>query len=620
MWSPLGDEPLNTSPSWRPEPEGRGHYGIISTCVITLSLCIWSALHLNVPEHKSSAFGQTMTKVKWLFVGLLAQEIIAFVAFRQRADQRDITAAMRKALGEQAPTKSDIGKRKQTWWERFLRYRPSKGQASESSVPDGPSTHQSDRTETEGISRDPPCCESTPPLRRNAWSTTHSFLALMGGFAIETSGSNEHLPLPQGRTRLVLTPKGLVRLAECRPHLIPDVSAEQIQDKSKTNHFAKSLMIVQALYFCIHFISRLAFRLSVTLLELNTFAHAVCALAIYFLWWDKPLDIQEPFVIPVNEGTTDPLYAAMLLQSSVGQTVRLAADTNLSHPPLMKRRLAKYVFSKFRVEAHVRPWPMYDGEFDIWPSRRESGTSHAEVTFPDQLFFSIKTSGTVHGLTVTVDSWADFLYDHMYVTVTKDTLMLRATAVSSSCGRRVLKVYRGRNDQPSWHGSSNWVVTHQKNWSSVVDQFIDFRWQFSAMTLVYGGWHLLAWNGPYPSYPQQILWRLSGIAVGTAFLWLAIAAQLETLLEGLSDDLRRRSTTQSPPHSKWQKIQSLLCRLGGRFFYACARINVVVLVLLLPLFVFARCYLVVGSVLALPYSPESAFKTPEWSLYFPHVS
>lgn len=76
MWSPLGSEPLSSSPSWRTEPEGRGHYGIISTCLITLSLCIWSALHLNVPEHKKSAFGQTMTKIKWLFVGLVAPEVV----------------------------------------------------------------------------------------------------------------------------------------------------------------------------------------------------------------------------------------------------------------------------------------------------------------------------------------------------------------------------------------------------------------------------------------------------------------------------------------------------------------------------------------------------------------
>ncbi|KAK0753677.1 hypothetical protein B0T18DRAFT_484350 [Schizothecium vesticola] len=34
--------------------------------------------------------------------------------------------------------------------------------------------------------------------------------------------------------------------------------------------------------------------MTTSLLELNTLAHALCALALYSLWWNKPLDIEEP--------------------------------------------------------------------------------------------------------------------------------------------------------------------------------------------------------------------------------------------------------------------------------------------------------------------------------------
>lgn len=74
MWSPLGSEPVNGA-AWRPEPQGRGTWSILSTCILTLSLCIWSALHLNVPEHGKGG-KQLWRKTRWLIVGLVAPEIV----------------------------------------------------------------------------------------------------------------------------------------------------------------------------------------------------------------------------------------------------------------------------------------------------------------------------------------------------------------------------------------------------------------------------------------------------------------------------------------------------------------------------------------------------------------
>lgn len=32
-------------------------------------------------------------------------------------------------------------------------------------------------------------------------------------------------------------------------------------------------------------------RIPISLLELNTFGHAVCMLLVYFLWWEKPFEV-----------------------------------------------------------------------------------------------------------------------------------------------------------------------------------------------------------------------------------------------------------------------------------------------------------------------------------------
>ena len=75
------------------------------------------------------------------------------------------------------------------------------------------------------------------------------------------------------------------------------MSAEQISDRSKANHLAKSIICLQALWYCTQFFARLGTGLPLLLLELNTLAHSICALLIYFLWWQKPLDIEEPTVL-----------------------------------------------------------------------------------------------------------------------------------------------------------------------------------------------------------------------------------------------------------------------------------------------------------------------------------
>jgi hypothetical protein len=116
---------------------------------------------------------------------------------------------------------------------------------------------------------------SRSPMRRDDWTMTHSFFAYTSGFAFEldgldtadAKGDNEGQP-PR---RLTLTARGVALLAQCG-HL-PRVDREDIDDKSKANNLAKAMVIMQACWLLIQVIGRLAARLPVTLLEVNTIAH-----------------------------------------------------------------------------------------------------------------------------------------------------------------------------------------------------------------------------------------------------------------------------------------------------------------------------------------------------------
>ena len=88
---------------WHPVPTYRGTYNILSACLVTIGLCVWSALHLNVPKY-GKASRQWWRKVKWLFVGLFAPELVAWTAFQQHRAARKLYRHMREKLGQDMPT------------------------------------------------------------------------------------------------------------------------------------------------------------------------------------------------------------------------------------------------------------------------------------------------------------------------------------------------------------------------------------------------------------------------------------------------------------------------------------------------------------------------------------
>ena len=129
----------------------------------------------------------------------------------------------------------------------------------------------------------------------------HGFYIAMGGYTLDISGDPQPRIWPEQVDRLSLSPKSVLAClsspeSEIR-ELLPFLSEGEIWDKSKANSLAKAIVCVQAVWFCAQVIGRLIGKMPISLLELNTFAHALCALLVYLLWWDKPLDIQEPTVV-----------------------------------------------------------------------------------------------------------------------------------------------------------------------------------------------------------------------------------------------------------------------------------------------------------------------------------
>ena len=74
----------NTTVSgWVDDPDGRGTFSIVSSCVLTLTLCVYTAIHLNVRPYKQTELQSWIETAKWVVFGILAPELVVFVAWRQ---------------------------------------------------------------------------------------------------------------------------------------------------------------------------------------------------------------------------------------------------------------------------------------------------------------------------------------------------------------------------------------------------------------------------------------------------------------------------------------------------------------------------------------------------------
>lgn len=195
--------------SWTPEPHRRGSFGILSSCIITTSLCVWTALHLNIPHYSDPkrywyAKRLMWRKMGWLCLGLLAPEMVAYSAWDQ--------------------------------------YRRSKRHAKATSTIDA----------------------------TREWGMVHAFYAAMGGFVVDLDEEAPLYPRHTGRRRLTLTPDGVEYIARHHPTLLPQLKEEEIRDKSKANALAKLLVCMQAGWFIFQCVTRMALSLPITLLEVGS--------------------------------------------------------------------------------------------------------------------------------------------------------------------------------------------------------------------------------------------------------------------------------------------------------------------------------------------------------------
>ncbi|OCK91854.1 uncharacterized protein K441DRAFT_615578 [Cenococcum geophilum 1.58] len=237
-------------PRWVAGPKTRGTLSLVFSCVITLFLCVWTTVHVNI-EPPESEFNPTLARFIPIKALKTNNKLLKFLAKR----------SIRK-LGWGCVTLI---------------------------VPEGVMAIAAYERKIASLLRD----EVNEIIGRDKWDMPLGYYAIMGGFVIPRADYEDATKQHNGKVESA-SPSS-------KPDLITITSA-QVQDKGNANSLAKVLVAWQALWMIVQIIGRRAEApgIPVTLLELHTCLHSFCAFAMYITWWDKPVDIELPTTVHLS--------------------------------------------------------------------------------------------------------------------------------------------------------------------------------------------------------------------------------------------------------------------------------------------------------------------------------
>ncbi|KAL8703131.1 MAG: hypothetical protein Q9201_003690 [Fulgogasparrea decipioides] len=80
---------------WVSQPDGRGTFDILWSCLFTIFLCTWVSLHLNVPAEHEKYRHQFFRKMRWMLQAIMAPEFVLTFATGQKVEARKSVEAFK---------------------------------------------------------------------------------------------------------------------------------------------------------------------------------------------------------------------------------------------------------------------------------------------------------------------------------------------------------------------------------------------------------------------------------------------------------------------------------------------------------------------------------------------
>lgn len=277
---------------WRSATCGRGTIDIVSSCLVTIFLCVWTTLHPPVPPYTRDwqlswsdriCLGNAVPAL----VSVIAPESLAFVAIagflRARRNREILRHTIDKKMSLTHGYFLDMG-------GFYLKlsaggYLPITGddivRTAEAVKHYGPAPPPPRRVLT-----NPPRLPSDPCTHIEPQIDAHREDVTAAGHS-----SSDQSTMNTGGEPLITS---------SHPSWFHDlklISQEQISASAKSDVMTKMITCIQALWCATQIISRLFQHRAVTLLEVSTLAYVFCAVIAYAAWWKKPQGCTDPLLL-----------------------------------------------------------------------------------------------------------------------------------------------------------------------------------------------------------------------------------------------------------------------------------------------------------------------------------
>lgn len=569
--APISSQP---PPVYVPGPSGRGTISLVSGCILTLFLCVCTAIHLNVFPAGTPWWSRYLHKFGWAVLGMFGPEIILWRAITELG----VALRLRKERNE------------------ILRQ-----QSRDTQSHDGFGG-------TEVVRK-----EQTP------WRVAHGFLAVMGGMVVSVKDEYRGL-FDEGFT---LTPQGVLFLAKL--NLLPDLDRNKITAKSKADQLAKGLVCFQAVWMIIQSIARRIDGLPVTLLELNTLAHVLCATFMYGIWWWKPQNVNDPLEIALEPELAAFMTSVALLQDFEPRSLQDSrfqpADAQMNSQILREAGWQTVLppnTSKYKVIGlPANRWCVVDATTKglVDKERRPYGVV---MLLPGQ---SLEGIGFALRSTRSDSNYAYHAPESRPKHLTKADIQ-KLEFLTSPEGEKLL------NDTGLSSSSQNNFFHKASNLYIPGDFEKRLSYQtvslFAVLGFAYGGVHAASWTGHFPSEFEKMMWRAAVCTVaGGCFVILVLVYVLQPVWrgdEGIGENV-----------FSWAEDVDLLefgvcylpCMCVGCLATAMIPILVAVaavtLAAVLIAYIVARVFLVVEAFISIRSLPSGAYDTVAWVNVLPHI-
>ena len=103
MGLPVFGASNSTTPHWQEDPNERGTWDLLQSCLVTLALCVYTSIHINVFNSEVGTWSRFWIRVKWALIALLIPELIVFNAWVQRRLAHRIAKVLRARSGQEEP-------------------------------------------------------------------------------------------------------------------------------------------------------------------------------------------------------------------------------------------------------------------------------------------------------------------------------------------------------------------------------------------------------------------------------------------------------------------------------------------------------------------------------------